>query len=234
MEQIFGLILSMAFGAVFGSYATLFAYRLPRGESCFGRYFGQKSRCPNCNSIITLGKCRKCSVKIPRIHLFVELSCTILFALCYLKFSFSEEFILYAMISVGLVILAACDFTHKVFPQPILIFILISIIANRAIEDQSIIGMVNSGVIGVICSTIFYKIFYKRTVGFFVNEKQSFDYAKFILVASLALDIPSLLLYFFSVMVIFTVLLLLKVPNKQPNLPLGYVLIIPFISLLLN
>ena len=77
MEQFPELIIVIAFGCNFGSYATLFAYRLPRGESCFGRYFGQKSRCPNCNSIIktrdliplinwiiTFGKCRNCHVKI--------------------------------------------------------------------------------------------------------------------------------------------------------------------------
>ena len=55
MDQInfiFELIIASAFGAIFGSYATLFAYRLPRGESCFGRYFGPKSRCGNCGSTI--------------------------------------------------------------------------------------------------------------------------------------------------------------------------------------
>ena len=95
MENIFEIILVIAFGAIFGSYATLFAYRLPREESCFGRYFGKKSRCPNCgytiitrdlipllNWIITCGKCRSCKTKIPRIHLFVELSTTILFLIC--------------------------------------------------------------------------------------------------------------------------------------------------------
>lgn len=52
METLFEIILVIIFGAIFGSYATLFAYRLPRGESCFGRYFGKKSRCPNCDSTI--------------------------------------------------------------------------------------------------------------------------------------------------------------------------------------
>ena len=247
MEQIFGLILAMAFGAVFGSYATLFAYRLPRGESCFGRYFGQKSRCPQCNSIIktrdliplinwimTFGRCRSCQTKIPRIHLFVEVATTILFAVCYLKFSFTEEFILYAMISVGLVILLACDFTHKIFPQPILIFILMAIIANRTMQEQSIAGIVNSGVLGIVCATIFYHIFYKRTEGLFANQEQSFDYAKFILIASIGLNMISMLFYFFAVMALLTVLLVLKIPSRRKNISFGYVLIIPFIIMLLQ
>ena len=115
MEHLFGIIISAMFGAIFGSYATLFAYRLPLGESCFGRYFGPKSRCPECDTIIktrdlipllnwlmTLGRCRNCQAKIPRTHLFIELSTTILFVLCYLKFSFGEEFIIYALLSAGL------------------------------------------------------------------------------------------------------------------------------------
>lgn len=247
MEFTFGLILAMTFGAVFGSYATLFAYRLPRGESCFGRYFGKKSHCPNCdaiiktrdlipllNWIITLGRCRNCKNKIPRIHFFVEFTTTALFALCYLKFSFSEEFILYALISVGLVILLACDFTHQIFPGPILIFILILIVANRAMHEQSIIGMINSGAFGIIFAVIFYQIFYKKTGAIFANEKQSFDYTKFILIAALALDINSLLFYFFAVMLLFTTLLLLKIPSKKNHIAFGYVLITPFILLLLN
>jgi leader peptidase (prepilin peptidase)/N-methyltransferase len=77
MEQFFGIIISAAFGAIFGSYATLFAYRLPLNESCFGRYFGPKSRCPQCDTIIrtreliplvnwlfTLGRCKNCQTKI--------------------------------------------------------------------------------------------------------------------------------------------------------------------------
>jgi prepilin signal peptidase PulO-like enzyme (type II secretory pathway) len=247
MEQIFGLILAMAFGAVFGSYATLFAYRLPRKESCFGRYFGQKSRCPQCNAIIktrdlipllnwiiTFGRCRSCQTKIPRIHLFVEVATTALFAICYLKFSFTEEFIIYAMISVGLVILLACDFTHKLFPQSILIFIMMAIIANRTMHEQSIIGLINSGAIGIICSAVFYHIFYKKTEGLFATQEQSFDYTKFIIIAALALNVVTILFYFFAVMALLTILLLLKIPNRGKNISFGYVLIIPFILLLLN
>ena len=79
MENFFGIIFSGIFGAIFGSYATLFSYRLPLKESCFGRYFGPKSRCPNCGNVIktkelipvvnwffTLGKCSKCKTKIPK------------------------------------------------------------------------------------------------------------------------------------------------------------------------
>ncbi len=242
--QAFGIILATAFGAIFGSYATLFAYRLPRGESCFGRYFGKKSRCPNCDTIIktrdliplinwimTLGRCRKCKIKIPRIHLFVELATTIVFVTCYLKFNFSEEFILYALTGTCLVILLACDFTHRVFPQPILILIATIIVALRASSEGTILNMINSGAIGIICATIFYHIFYK--IGkFFSDDKQCFDYIKFLLAASLALTISQLLFYFFAVMLLFSMILLLRMAQRK--MPFGFILIIPFIQILIN
>ncbi len=242
MEQIIGVLLAAAFGAVFGSYATLFAYRLPRGESCFGRYFGQKSRCPQCNTIIrtrdlvplinwlfTLGKCSKCRTKIPLTHLFIEFSTTALFVLFYLKFSFSQEFVLYALISTGVVILLACDFTHKHFPQPVLIFILMISLAARVLHDGNVIDVIFSAAIGVIFSAIFYQVFYKRTSGIFVNQSQSLDYTKFILISSVQFDLQSFFFYFFAVMLILTIFLILKVPNKKDRDNFGYSLLVPFL-----
>lgn len=246
MEQFFGILLSIIFGAIFGSYATLFAYRLPLGESCFGRYFGPKSRCPECNTIIrtrelipllnwlfTLGRCRSCQTKIPRTHLFVELATTISFVLCYLKFGFSEEFIIYTMISAGLVVIAACDYTHQKFPQEVLNFILVFGISNRILHDGTILNAVFSGAVGIIFATIFYQIFYKKTEGLFASQNQSFDYTKFILIASVCLELQLFFLYFFATILILSTLLIFDLPTKKKRNSFGYALIIPFIDLLL-
>lgn len=246
MEHILGIILAAMFGAIFGSYATLFAYRLPRGESCFGRYFGEKSRCPKCHTTIrtreliplinwlfTWGRCTTCQTKIPRTHLFIEFACTILFVICYLQFSFSEEFIVYAMICVLCVILLVTDFTHRVFPYPILNTLLIFCLVNRILIDESIINAIYSAVLGIIFATIFYQIFYKRTQGLFATQENSLDYAKFILIVSVALDAVDFLLYFLAVIMIFTVMLLLDIPNKRRRYGFGYSIIIPFLWLML-
>lgn len=245
MEQIFGIIIAAFFGAIFGSYATLFAYRLPLGESCFGRYFGPKSRCPQCNSVIktrdlipllnwifTLGRCRKCQTKIPRTHLFIEITTTLLFVFSYIKFGFSEEFLIYSMISVGLVILLATDFTHSKFPMQILNFILMIGLVNRVLQDKNITDVIFSASIGAVFAVIFYNIFYKKTSGFFVDQIQSFDYTKFILIASVCLNLESFLFYFFVVMVILTMLLIFKIPTKRSRSNFGFALIIPFAWLL--
>jgi len=246
MEQILGIIAAAAFGAIFGSYATLFAYRLPLGESCFGRYFGPKSRCPQCNTVIktrdliplinwlfTFGRCRSCKTKIPRTHFFIELATTILFVLCYIKFSFSQEFIIYSMISVGLVILLVTDFTHKIFPQPILNFILMIGLANRVLQDGNVIDVTFSAAIGVVFATAFYQIFYKKTNGLFATEHQSFDYTKFILIAAVCLQQSIFFFYFFTVMMILTMFLLFNIPSKRKRANFGYALIIPFLWLML-
>ncbi len=246
MEQIFGILLSAAFGAIFGSYATLFAYRLPLGESCFGRYFGKKSRCPQCNSIIrtreliplinwlfTLGRCKSCQTKIPRTHLFIEAATTLAFVLCYIKFSFSQEFMLYALISVGLVILLATDYTHHVFPQQVLNFILMLGLANRVLQDQNVIDVTYSAAIGVIFSVIFYQIFYKKTGHLFANQEQSFDYTKFILIAAVCLNQSLFLFYFLTVMMTLTTFVVFKIPSKKKRSNFGYALIVPFFWLMI-
>lgn len=246
MEQIFGIILAATFGAIFGSYATLFAYRLPLGESCFGRYFGPKSRCPSCgttirtrelipliNWLFTLGRCKTCQTKIPRTHLFIEATTTILFVLCYVKFSFSQEFIIYSMISVGLVILLATDFTHKVFSQPVLNFILMIGLANRVLQDGNIIDATFSAALGTVFAALFYQTFYKKTDGLFASQAQSFDYTKFILIAAVCLQQSVFLFYFFAVMMIFTMFLLFDIPSKKKRANFGYALIIPFFWLML-
>jgi len=246
MENIFEIILVIAFGAIFGSYATLFAYRLPREESCFGRYFGKKSRCPNCgftiitrdlipllNWIITCGKCRSCKTKIPRIHLFVELSTTILFLICYLNFGFTEIFIINCLIAVALVVIIACDITHKRFTREALIFLLFFVTINRVLFDQTLVSILYSLSLGIITSAIFYKLIYKKFNYIFVNEKQFSDYIKFILIASIALDYQSFLYYFFEVMFILLLLSFFKVFSKKNIISIGYVFAFPLLWILI-
>ncbi len=244
--NLFELLLSAVFGAIFGSYATLFAYRLPLKESCFGRYFGKKSRCPNCEKIIktrdlipvlnwllTLGKCRNCKFKIPRTHFFIEIATTASFILCYLNFSFGEEFIIYSLISVSCIILLVTSFTHKSFPQSLLIFLLVLVVINRVLVDQEIFGLIYSAIIGVVCATFFYHIFYKNNSTLFATQEQTFDYVKFILIASLALAKVEFLLFFLIIMINFTVLLLLNMVKSTRKYGFGYVFILPFLAILL-
>lgn len=242
---MFGIIVAAIFGAIFGSYATLFAYRLPLKESCFGRYFGPKSRCPKCSTIIrtreliplinwlvTLGKCRKCQTKIPRTHLFIELSTTISFIISYLEFGFSDYFIIYSLISVSLIILVVTDYTHNLFPDSLLNFIVMVALAGRVLQDQNIIDVIYSSLVGVLGAVIFYKIFFVKIKNIFKSQKQIFDYAKLILIASVILQPQFFLLYFLAIITIFSLCALFNITTKSKRGNSGYMFVIPLFLLI--
>lgn len=241
----FGLIISAIFGAIFGSYATLFAYRLPLKESCFGRYFGPKSRCPKCgriiktselipiiNWLITLGKCRGCNAKIPRTHLFIELSTCILFILTYIKFGFSEQFILYCLIATTLVIISVTDYTHQIFPDSALNFITTIGVAARILNDHNILDLIYSISFGIVCAIIFYKIFYVKITNIFSSKEQVFGYAKLILIISIIIQPQLFFIYFLVILINCAIFSLLKIKNKTKTKSFGYVFIIPLLFLI--
>lgn len=246
MLYYLGLITAGVFGAIFGSYSTLFAYRLPINEPCFGRYFGPKSRCPSCGTVIrtrelipifnwlfTLGRCTTCQAKIPKTYLFIELATTILFMICYDKFSFSEEFIIYAFICVSCVVIVATDYTSKIFPNQALNVILIAGLVNRVLADGGILDAILSVAMGFIFATIFYQIFHKKFNNFLHNTKQALGYTKFIIIASICLGPILFLLYFLSICLILMLLLIFGKSLKQVNNGLGFSLVLPFLWLML-
>ena len=246
MLYYLGLVTAGVFGAIFGSYSTLFAYRLPIGESCFGRYFGPKSRCPSCNTIIrtrelipifnwlfTLGKCKTCKVKIPKTYLFIELATTALFVICYTRFAFSESFIIFASLCAASVVIVATDYSSKSFPNQALNVILIAGLINRVLVDGGIIDAIFSSSMGIVLATIFYQLFHKKFSGFITSEKQSFSYAKFIVIASICLSPILFLLYFISICLVLILLLICGKSLKQTNNGLGFSLVMPFLWLMI-
>lgn len=246
MEEIFGVIIAAIFGAIFGSYSTLFAYRLPLNESCFGRYFGPKSRCPNCGKIIrtrelipiinwlfTRGKCSNCGFKIPRSHLFIEVSCAILFILCYLKFSFSEYFILYSLTFAASIILIVTSFKNRVFPFQILNLLTVLAVATRVLEDGTILNIVTNLIYGVLACVIFYYIFYKKASAILAKDSHYYDFMKFILISSIYLSLIDFLLYFLVVIITFSSLIIFDAVKKRKSFGYGFCVILPFIWIIL-
>lgn len=245
--DVANIVIAGLFGAVFGSYATLFAHRLPIGQSCFGRYFGKKSSCPSCgytirtrelipvlNWLFTFGKCRNCQAKIPKSHLFLELSSVILYILGYLNFGFTEQFILFALISSACLILIVTDLKHHTFPFQALIFLLLMTVMSRVLNDGSILDLIYSGVVGVVLAFVFYYIFYKKIDGYIANQKHSYDYVKFIIIASTLFDLFDFLFYYSVIMIIFSLVVIFDAVNNKRNIGYGFCLIVPFLWLILN
>jgi prepilin signal peptidase PulO-like enzyme (type II secretory pathway) len=245
--EVIQTIIAGAFGAIFGSYATLFAHRLPIGQSCFGRYFGPKSHCPNCkkilktreliplvNWVVTKGKCCDCGFKIPRSHLFLELSIAILFMVNFSMFGFSDQFIIFSLILTAAMVGLVTDFKNNLLPDSILFSILLVGLANRVIIDEGIIDAIFSSAIGIIFAAIFYKIFFddgKRSL--ITDKNQALAYAKFIALCSVCLNVPSFILYTACTLLILSIFLLSGKFSKKKSPRLGVALIVPFVWLLI-
>lgn len=235
----FGYIFAAIFGAISGSYATLFIYRIPIAESCFGRYFGPKSRCPNCNKIIrtrelipvinwlfTLGKCVNCHIEIPKRYLFAEILSTILYVICYHKYGFSEDFILYSLLMSALVVLIITDWNFNKFYDRILYVILTISLVIRALEDGQIIDLLFYVAIALFLAAIFYKFLKSKFFASKLEDLEILQYAKFVIICSILLSFGWFIYYFILLLIFLSIgsFIYKKLLNK--DIYLGFYMII--------
>ena len=117
-------------GLIFGSFATVVAYRVPRGESIVtGR-----SHCPSCGKqiawfeniplfgyLVLRGKCRHCGAPISPRYPLIEGACGVLFAALVWRFGVSFEVAIYAAFFWTLVVLTVIDLEYKLLPNKIVI-----------------------------------------------------------------------------------------------------------------
>lgn len=109
-------------GAVVGSFLNVCIDRLPRG----GSLLSPPSHCDACRrrlsalelvpifSFLALrGRCRTCETPIPRRVLAVEAGTGLLFALVYLRFGASLQFLLSAVFAAWLTVIAVIDLERR-------------------------------------------------------------------------------------------------------------------------
>ncbi|MCM8818971.1 MAG: prepilin peptidase [Candidatus Omnitrophica bacterium] len=105
-------------GLIFGSFANVCIYRLPKGKSIIY----PSSFCPNCNKpikwydnipllsyIILKGKCRYCKSKISFRYFIVELLTGLLFFIIYKKFGLSYLNFVFDIFVLSLIIVSFID-----------------------------------------------------------------------------------------------------------------------------
>ncbi len=115
-------------GLIFGSFGTVVAYRVPRGEPIVAG----RSHCPACGKqinalenipvlswIFLRGRCRNCGTRISIRYPLAELATGLLFAAAAWKFGWSLEAFVYAGFFWALVILTVIDLEHKLLPNKI-------------------------------------------------------------------------------------------------------------------
>lgn len=138
-----GLVWAILFGLMFGSFATSFVARIPKGIM-------QKKADPYCMSckhplerrdlytifsyIINQGKCRFCAAAIPKIIFCTETMVTIAYIIAYIQYGFSMDYMIMSF---------AYFFT----------IIAMSLWINNRFVAYSIIGIVSLLLITHLCIT---------------------------------------------------------------------------------
>jgi leader peptidase (prepilin peptidase)/N-methyltransferase len=116
------------FGLLFGSFANVVVWRVPRGESIAS----PGSHCPRCDAAIAWydnvpvlswlllrGRCRRCGEPIALRYPLVEVAAGVLFALAAVRFGASGRSVIAALFFFGLLCLALIDVEHYRLPNPI-------------------------------------------------------------------------------------------------------------------
>lgn len=232
------ILLIAALGAIFGSYSTIFIYRIPKNESCFGRFFGPKSRCGKCGYVIptreliplinwlfTSGSCKNCGTKIPRVFLFAEIAMTLLFCASYLTEGFSEFFILRIGICFMLVLIFAIFWQIQTIPLYLSMMLFFFITTYRILLEGSIFPMIFSLAIGVFFASILYKIIELT----FSKKDNNFELVIFILLSYFFLG--TRIAVFYLVVVVLLLLFLKFFIKRDSFFKFGILLITTFSSL---
>jgi leader peptidase (prepilin peptidase)/N-methyltransferase len=122
----FGAALAAAFGAIFGSFLNVVAYRLPRGESLAT----PASRCPGCSApikpydnvpvlswLLLRGRCRHCGTRISRRYPLVELATAVLLGLVVVAKGPDADALLGIVLVLLLVPISLIDLDHRIIPN---------------------------------------------------------------------------------------------------------------------
>lgn len=118
------------FGLVFGSFANVCIFRLPKGKSIVK----PSSYCPSCGKsilwydniplisyIILKGKCRFCKTPISPRYFIVEFITGLLFFLIYKKFGISPPFFIFLIFALSLIIIGFIDIDTYLIPDVIVL-----------------------------------------------------------------------------------------------------------------
>ena len=214
----FGLIITIIMGFGWGSFATMATYRIPRGMP----WIGDQPRCFSCKHELNLidyfslfsylilrGRCRHCGVKYEcsLSYFITEFGITIFFVLCYIKYGFSDLFVLLTLLVVAALILAIVDAEHKKIPAKILVSTMMIALVYRTFVDQTFYGALYGAILGAVLGVsirfLYFFLIGKKEIGFDYTKWQhedrfigpGFDYVKLLAVSGIFLPMHQLIIF---------------------------------------
>lgn len=135
------IILIIIHGLLIGSFLNVLIYRIPREESI--AFPG--SHCPSCGHklkwydniplfsyLILNGKCRYCGTNISIQYPLIETLNAIIYVVLYISFSWSIDFIFYALMASVLIAIAGIDLKEQIIPDSLVLSILVFEVLHKA------------------------------------------------------------------------------------------------------
>lgn len=189
------LALVFLVGLIFGSFATLVSYRLPREENIItGR-----SRCPSCEHTLGVlalaplfswlfqgGKCRYCKTPISARYPLTEIMQGLLFVCSYLAYGITPLGIILALLSLCLLIMSVIDFEWYILPDELQVICAILGIGYQFLLDTDLWVVLSNLSIGISLGLSLHYGYY------FIRKKNGLGWGdvKFLAVAALWFQTP--------------------------------------------
>ena len=157
LPNVLLIILAILFGLLFGSFANVLIFRLPRGEEvvktpshCMacGHRLRWYELIPVFSWLIQAGKCRACKARISPVYPIVECVNAALWAVCALRFGLNWYLPVALALSTGLLALSVIDWRTQEIPDDFPIFFLVvgvlwnvyALAAGKGVLRQNVIG----------------------------------------------------------------------------------------------
>lgn len=169
-------------GLLFGSFAALVAWRLPRGEGLAGG----RSRCRDCGRnlaaidlvpllsyIVQRGRCRQCGAAVPLSYPMIEAATGILFVLVFWGVGATPVAIPLGLLAAGLVILVAIDLEHMIIPDPLSLALGALGLVYRAMTSDTMLPLWDAAIgalagfgIAWLLRFVFQRLKHREALGF--------------------------------------------------------------------
>ncbi|MSP42256.1 MAG: prepilin peptidase [Alphaproteobacteria bacterium] len=141
-------------GLLFGSFAGLVAYRLPKGEAVMAG----RSRCTQCGHALgaadlvpvlswlrSRGRCRHCGGTVAWRYPLIEIATALLFVLALMAAGPGLKVIMLGLLAVGLVIITAIDLEYQIIPDQISLALAGLGLGYQALADTTFAGWLSAG-----------------------------------------------------------------------------------------